>query len=128
MGRRVRARRQKGSIISAKQETGAESDGLYFGVSGRGSGRLIPAVSSPTRFPTTGEELRISAESETAFIAFGKGIFTMYLAKALATNILPKDLNERLSVAEIPDWGPEKSPQSPSQPGCDKVRNAHTAS
>ena len=51
----------------------------------------------------------------------------MYLAKALATRILPEDLNGRFCVAEIPDLGPEKSPKSTSQPGCDQEGNGAAA-
>jgi hypothetical protein len=43
---------------------------------------------------------RIFTDSETAFIAFGD---YMDMAKALATNLEPKDLNKRLSVVKIPD-------------------------
>jgi hypothetical protein len=50
--------------------------------------------------PDVGGELRIFTDSETAFIAFGD---YMDMAKALATNLEPKDLNKRLSVVKIPD-------------------------
>ena len=49
--------------------------------------------------PDVGGELRIFTDSETAFIAFGDYI---NMAKALATNFEPKDLNKRLSVVKIP--------------------------
>ena len=56
----------------------------------------------PSQVPDVGGELRIFADSDTAFIAFGC-LFFVYMAKALAITSQPKDLNGRYCVAKIPD-------------------------
>ncbi len=71
-----------------------------------------------SQVPDDGEELRIPASNDIAFMAFGES--TIDMAKALATRISPKDLNWRYCAVGIPDSAPTDGVESISQFCCDK--------